>query len=303
MPSARLCVTLGAWAALLACGADPPGPASPPTCAERVSTMRRHLADIPTDIDDLAVIHIPDGMELPDSARGVPIGDGMPLFVRADGSFVFDQTPHPSAAAVHAALAEEFEKANQLSENTGRPFRPMVLHVIDARAPVRVVAELIDLWPSNVSHAQVVHLAGDVVPAAPPIPEPVRVAVDDPDMPGRSSRIADLADRALGTCEAIRRAFGAVAETTADDRSRVLVEGLPKAVESCACASVDVETLTAIVWAMNGRQARRTRMLALPVTSDREAPRVKLPSAATGRDLARLAERPHQGLARLELVP
>lgn len=303
MPTARVCVTLGAWAAVLACGADPAAPASPPTCAERVATMRRHFADIPTGVEDLAVIHLPDGMELPESARGVPLADGIPLFVRADGTFLFDGAPYPDAAAIHAALAEEFDKARQLSEHTGRPFRPVVLHVIDARAPARAVAGLIDLLPPTTTHAQVVHLAGDVVPAAPPIPAAVRAAVDDPDIPGRASRVADLADRALGTCEAIRRAFAAVAETTADDRSRVLVEGLPRAVESCACASVDVEGLTAIVWAMNGRDARRTRMLELPLTPDRDAPRVTLPAAATGRDLARLAERPHQGLARLELVP
>ena len=80
-------------------------------------------------------------------------------------------------------------------------------------------------------------------------------------------------------------------------------DGVPPAVLSCRCESVDVEALTAILWHSAGKKAPARRLLPLCLRQDRGARAVRLPANATGADLARLAEERAGRPFRLSLTP
>jgi hypothetical protein len=278
-----------------------PGPGA--TCEARVAAMRSMFAGGgPTD---RAIINLPDGMEIPASSGGVDVGDGIPLFVRADGTYKFDNQAIVEAGAVQELLKEEFEKAVMLAENTGRPFQASVLLVIDRRAPLAAVRDLVQPLPPGGSYVQVVELAGDPVPPPPPIPAWLTELVAAKEMPYDewSTRVSAAISRAIGTCAAVREALDAADRTPGEDRRRVAAERVPAAVLACGCDTVDVEALTAILWKIEGKHTPSRRQLPLGLTGDEQVEAVTLPVNATGSDLARLAEERGARPFRLTLAP
>jgi len=263
-------------------------PTAPATsdCATKVAAMRALFADGPVDA---MMINTLAGMQLPESGRGAPLEDGLPLFIRADGSFEFGGQSVTEISAVHELLTEEFAKAIQLGENLGRPWSPRLLIVADARASAAVLRELAGRLPPATQLAVVVNRAGDTIPTPPPIPAAVTAALAvTADL--RSQNLAALLTTAIGSCAALSDVFNAVASTTSDLRSKTLFEGLPGAVEKCNCEGIDVETLVAVVWSMSGKSEPEHRQLRFQFARTREAEAVSLPANATVRDLVALAE-------------
>lgn len=277
-------------------------PAAPPVtaeCAAKVAAMRALFAQAPSSP---VVINTPPGVELPTTtSAGGPITDGTPLFVSAAGEFELYTQRYPSITAVQQALAEEFDMARTLAERQGQPFAPALLLVADARAPASAIGKLAAALPPETRFVLIANLAGDTVPTPPPTPESVRAVLADTPVEVRSQELANVIAPALGTCKAARDAFGAVADTTADQRSKVLFDRLPTAVETCRCEGLDVETLTAAVWGMTGKFEPDKRALPLALTRDPKAEAAKLPANATVADLTRLAET--RGDAPFRLAP
>lgn len=258
----------------------------PTDCATKVAAMRALFADGPAE---MTMINTLAGMQLPESKRGAPLEDWMPIFIRADGSFDLGGQSFTEITAVHEVLTEEFDKAIVLGENIGRPWSPRMAIVADARASAAVIRELAGRLPPATQLALVVNRAGDTIPIPPPIPAAVTAALvvraDE-----RSQNLAALLTTAIGSCAAISDVFNAVASTTSDLRGKTLFDGLPGAVEKCRCEGVDVETLVAVVWSMGGKSEPDKRQLALQFARAPAAEAVALPANATVRDLVALAE-------------
>lgn len=292
------------FAALLAC--TPGAPATPvevtppvvtrsevvPTvpvmtdCATKVTAMRALFANGPAE---MSMIYPVDGMQLPESDRGAPLEDWMPIFIRADGSFEFNGQSFTEITKVNEELAGEFDKAMELGENLGRPWSPRLALVADVRASAAVIRELAGLLPPATQLSMVVNRAGDTIPIAPPIPAAVKAAlVIRADV--RSQNLAGLLTTATGSCAAVADVFNAVASTTSDLRGKTLFDGLPGAVEKCRCEGVDVETLVAVVWSMGGRSEPDKRQFTLQFARARGPEAVSLSANATVRDLVTLAE-------------
>lgn len=255
-------------------------------CAAKVSTMRALFAQGP---GEMFVINTPPGMQLPVSARGVTVEDGLPLFVNADGTFNLNNEPFATVAAVNVPLTDEFDNATQLAENTGKPSQPRLLLVADQRAPASAILELAAVVPPATRLLLIANLEGDAPPAPPAMPPAVAAALKVP-ADQRSFALAELLKPAIGGCAAIRETFDAVATTSSDQRSKVLLDGLPAALEKCSCDGVDVDTLLSVVWSMAGKTAATRRQLVLPLVQDPAAEAVDLPASATAGELVRLAE-------------
>lgn len=255
-------------------------------CAAKVSTMRALFAHGP---GEAVVINTLSGMRLPVSARGSTVEDGLPLFVNADGSFDFNNEAFATVAAVNVPLAEEYDKATQLAANIGKPWQPRLLLVADHRAPASAIQGLAAAVPPATRILLITELEGDAPPTPPPMPPAVEAALKvPPDQ--RSFALAELLKPSIGGCTAIRETFDAVATTTSDQRSKVLLDGLPAALEKCSCDGVDVDTLLSVVWLMSGKTEPTRRQLLLPLSQDPAAELVELPATATATELVRLAE-------------
>lgn len=271
---------------------DPPKTDAPrtdaptPACTARVAEIRALLAQLDTDP---VVINTSPGMQLAESSRGGAIDDGVPLFIREDGSFEFDAQPLPTLAALKVALDEEYDKAKLLSERMGRPWQPRLILVADARTPVATLRDLAAVVAPATTFALIVNLAGDTIPTPPPIPDAVRdamvVRADE-----RSQKLASVIIPAIGTCTPVTEVFDAVASTSADMRGKLLHENLPDAIAKCRCEGLDVETLVAAVWSMSAKTEPAKRQLLLPLTTDRKAGALELPASARVRDLVPLLE-------------
>ncbi len=268
-------------------------------CSNKAAAMRTLFAKAEFEP---AVINPPPGMQLSETSVGGPVGDGIPLFVQADGSYVFGVDTHATYADLKEPLAEEFDKAIQLGENIGRPYHGRMIMVADPRAPARAILAVVADLPPGTDVGLVANLAGDTVPTAPPSTPAVQAALAVPPTQ-RSGAIAEVLKTAIGSCTPLSDAFAGVAETTADDRTRFLLDALPPALEKCNCVSVDVETLVATVWGMTGKTAPAKRQLALNIVADPSAEAVELPAAATSQDLVKLAETRGDKPLRLTLKP
>lgn len=255
-------------------------------CAAKVATMRALFAQGP---GEMLVINTPAGMQLPVSARGAAVDDGLPLFVHADGTFNFNNEAFATVAAVNVPLTDEFDKANQLGESMGKPWQPRLLLVADQRAPASAIVELAALVPPATRLLLIANLEGDTAPAPPPMPPAVEAALKVP-ADQRAYALAELLKPAIGSCAAIRETFDAVAATSSDQRSKVLFDGLPAALEKCGCDGVDVDTLFSVVWSMSGKTEPTRRQLVLPLAQDPAAETIELPTNATAAELVRLAE-------------
>lgn len=255
-------------------------------CTAKVAAMRTLFAHGP---GDPPVVNPLEGTQLPETSRGAPIVEGFPLFIRADGSFDFNGQSFATVAALDEVLTEDFDRGMQLAKNMDRPWQPRLLLVADARAPATVIRDLAATVPLETTFAVIATLAGDTVPTAPPIPAPVQEAlVVRADL--RSQKLAELLTTAIGSCTPAADVFQAVATTTSDNRSKVLLDGLPGAIEACRCEGIDVETVTAVVWSMSGKLGPDMREIGIPLAGSREAAVVLVPATATISDLVRLAD-------------
>lgn len=266
-------------------------------CAERVAAIRGLFAQ---RSDESLVFNTPEGMQLPETTGGGGTQEGIPLFIRADGSFEFNNET-TTFAALKDQLGEEFEKAKQLGEMIGQPYQPRLVIIADSRARATVIRDLAAELPPETILSLIANLAGDTLPTPPPIPAAVTEAIAGP-AEQRSPKFAALLTTAIGSCTALSEVFQAVAETTADMRSTVLLDGLPGAIERCRCEGMDLETVVAVVWSMSGKQTPNRRSLALPLARKREAGDL-LPADATIRDLVRRVEAPAAKPIRFAATP
>lgn len=226
----------------------------------------------------------PPGLELPTARGGEPVAEVEPVFVLADGGYRFHGLEHRTPAELRAALAGELE----LRKQSGGPVGLALM--ADARAPARTIVELVEeLASPEVTFHQVVELADDTVPPAPPTPASVQAALDEarPDL--RAMALAKLLEQAIGGCAPITALYQQLALMADVGRDPTLLDGLPGAVEACRCEGVDVEVLVAAVWQMSGKTTPGKRQLPLALTSEAGAEEVRLPAAATAADVARLA--------------
>jgi hypothetical protein len=277
---------------VLAC-APPPGGKDCPT---RVAEVRALFA---AGADDWTGISPATGMQLAESSRGGPLAEGIPVFVRADGSYEFEANAYADIAALRGPLADNLDKALTLAANLGRPASGSVLLVADARAPASAVVALTAAVPPEVRFALVVNLAGDIVPPGPPMPAAVQAALNVP-AEARSRAIAELMTPAIGTCKALSDLFGAVATVDADQRGATLVAGLPAAIEQCNCEGLDLDTVISLIWNMSGKTAVSQRAIPLSLSGDPAAAAVTVPAGASFRDLVELVEA--RGAAPMRLV-
>lgn len=278
--AALLACNAGAPATAPAKSADPAKPAAP-ACADRVAALRTLFADAPTDP---VVVNTPPGLELPTTARGAAVTDGLPLFVRADGSLDINSRTHAAVADAEGALREEADRAVTMSQY-GRG-EPRLLVVADRRAPAAAIRELADAVPPAVGVALVANLAGDTVPAGPPIPDTVRDILAEP-ADQRAIKLAREVEKAIGTCGPIRKIFEELAVSDPAQRSKHLFTGLPAAIEACTC-ELDVDRLVALVWTIAGKTEPAKRALVL--SRDPAVAAVDLPATATVADIVAQAE-------------
>ncbi len=289
------------FSGLLACTPGSPATKTEPTktelteagpsaaeCAPKVAAMRTLFADGP---DDAFMINTLEGMQLPEtSGGGVTTEAGLPVFIRADNSFDFNNQSFKTVAELQSTLTEEFNNARNLAEMTDQPSQPRLLLIADARAIASVIPELAAALPPTTSLALIATLAGDTVPTPPPTPAAVQAALAVP-AELRSQKLAELLTTAIGSCTAVADVFQAVATTSPDMRSMLLLDALPGAVEHCRCEGIDVETVVSAVWSMSGKLGPNQRKLELRLARSREAATM-IPANATFSDLVRLAEAP-----------
>lgn len=254
-------------------------------CAAKVEAMRTLFAHGPGE----PVYFDTRELQLPVSAGGEAVEDGIPMFVEAGGGFKFDNQAYATAAEAMVPLTEEYEKAEQMGENIGKPWQPRLMVVADQRAPASAILELAAALPAATRILLIADLAGDVPPTPPPMPAAVAEVLKVSAADQRSYALADMMKKAIGDCEALREAFAAVADTSADQRGQVLLDGLPGALEKCGCDGVDVETLISAVWSLGGKTEPTRRQHLLALVQDPAAERVKLAATANAADLVRLA--------------
>lgn len=282
-----------ALAVLLACHAGTPDAAKTSgaakasdgatACAGKITAMRALFADAPTAAIPFTT---PAGFELPATTHGVAVDDGLPVFVRADGSLELAARTHASVAEARDALQEEFERARPMDQYAQPRTEPRILLVADRRARASTIRELVDVVPPAANLYLVADLAGDAVPPGPPIPEAVRnILVEPADQ--RALKLAREVERTIGSCRAVRELFESLAVSSADQRGKLLFAGLPTAVEKCSC-DLDVDGLVAVVWTIAGKTEPAKRALAL--ARDPAVPPLALPADATVADLVAKAE-------------
>ncbi|WAS90370.1 hypothetical protein [Nannocystis punicea] len=293
------------FASLLACNSGAPDPAAKPAtgpaptsaatasdakvspaaaaCPEKVAAMRTLFSHGPGDSTSL---ELPPGMELPAAPGGEPVGDGMPVYVLADGGFKLDEQVHPTVTELRKALDAELESVKQRSASTGAPFRASLSLVVDARVPASTVLELAEGMPPEVALSQVVQLAGDTAPAAPPTPPAVQKLFDEPRPDLRATQLAKTIEAAIGGCKPIAELFRQLATMDPASRGKTLLDGLPGAVEACKCEGIDLEVLVPAVWQMSGKTSPSKRQFPLALARDAKAEQVRLPANATAADLA-----------------
>ncbi|MDC0716483.1 hypothetical protein [Nannocystis bainbridge] len=273
-----------ALACLFACTSSAVAPEAPVSeCAAKVAQMRAQFAQ---GAGEPVVLQLPGGGQFPPSSRGVAVADGLPVFVMADGGYVFDTQPL-TAAGLQERLAEELERAGQLARNTGQARSAHLLLAADAGAPARALAEVAGMVPEGTTVALVVAVAGDVVPAPPSTPPAVQAVLAAP-AEQRASTLAALLEPSAKACAPIGGVFEAVRDAAPDQRSQVLLDGLPGALEQCRCEGVDFPTLLAVAWQLGGKTAAAVRQLGVPLTRAPEAEGVALP--ATVAELVPLLE-------------
>ncbi|MCY0992760.1 hypothetical protein OV203_36810 [Nannocystis sp. ILAH1] len=267
-------------------------------CPEKVTAMRTLFAHGP---GDATILDLPPGMELPTTSGGAPVGNGLPVFILADGKFKLDATMYATAADLQQALASELDKAKQLSVNTGVPAGMSLSLVIDARVPASTILALADGLPPEVTFFQIVQLAGDTAPPAPPAPPAVQKIFDESPADRRAVELAKALEKAIGGCKPVTELFQKLAVMDPASRGKTLLDGLPGAVEGCKCEGIDLDVLVPAVWQMTGKTSPAKRQFPLALSRDAKAEQQRLPANATAADLARLVEARGKTPFRLEL--
>ena len=257
-------------------------------CAAKVAAMRTLFAHGP---DETNVVNTLENMQLPETSGGGTIDEGIPLTIRADGSFDFNNQSFTPVAELQSMLTAEFDKAIQMGEMIGRPWQPRMLLIADARAQASVIHDLAAALPPTTGLALIATLAGDTVPTAPPVPAAVQDALAAP-ADQRSQKLAELFTTAIGSCPAVADVFQGVATTSPDMRSKLLLDGMPGAIERCRCEGIDVETVVSAVWSMSGKLGPDQRQIGLRLARSGEAATDLIPANATIRELVRLAAAP-----------
>jgi len=281
-------------AGLLACTPT----ATPDVCAAKVAAMRTLFAQGP---GGPIYFWRPEGLELPVSGHGADnFEDGMPVYIRADGGFEYTAGTVLTLAALTEVLDEELGRGMQLAENLGEPWQPRLLLIADARARASVLRDLAAVVPPTTAFVLIATVAGDTVPVGPPRPAVVQDALAQQQQP---MKLFEVITAAMGPCTALADFFQAVTTTSADQRNKFFLDGLPGAVETCRCEGVDVETLVAAVWAMSGKQALDVRQLPLPLAREAAGEAVDVPADATVLELARLVEGPDRKPLRIASGP
>jgi len=271
-------------AGVLACA--PAGPAPATECDAKVEAMRTLFAR--GLVDPYEILTLP-GMQLPVSRRGAPLGEGIALFIRADGSFHFDNTPFADLAALRVRLSEEVDISVQIGENSGRPWRGHFNLMADARAPVSALFGFAEALPLGTTYALVVSVADDFVPVPPPVPATLRLALQLP-FDERSWRMGGITNAVSGSCTALHEVFGAVADTPVDLRGKLVFDDVPTALATCKCEGVDVEAVVAFVWSISGKTEPAKRQFKLPLTGDPAAGSVMFQVGETMAGLVDFAE-------------
>lgn len=200
-----------------------------------------------------------------DAPAGAP-GDGIPLFVYADG-LVLDGRTVVDLEQAKAWMDEEVDKARQLADNTGKPWVARALLAIAADTPVRTIAPVIDLV-HRTGFTEIVFVAeaggGPPLPIrpAPEIPAEIAAlaATMDPEnhMAGVEAK-NQLIRAEIGKCPAMAKAFDDFAGHPYETRCAMLGRDVIAACEACACSS-DVSravTLAMTTWQPDLLLARR----------------------------------------------
>ncbi len=254
------------------------------SCEARVIAMREVLSHISRDPLE-AAIPIPADFQPITLPGADPMPDGMPVFLHADGRFEFDNAI-ADVAEVERRLQDEADKADMLTRATGEPASQWaLLLLVDERAPIAGLVGLLSRLPARWRPGLVVTVADDRVPPAPPTPAWVHEALV-PDSNARTLAVGDAMRRAIGPCDAVGAVFRDIADAPPDDRNDMLVDRTPDAVQSCRCEGVDVEGVTAMLWALHGRHHLRTRWAGLARPGGRNKRCLKLRRQATGGELA-----------------
>ena len=146
------------------------------------------------------------------------------------------------------------------------------------------------LLRAEVTLSQVVQLAGDTAPPAPPAPAAVKKIFDEPRADRRAMELARTLETAIGSCKPIADLFARLAVMDLVSRGQTLLDGLPGAVEACKCEGIDLDVLVSGVWQMTGKTSPSKRQLPLALSRDARAEQERLPANATAAYLARVVE-------------
>lgn len=252
-------------------------------CTERLAAMRASFEAIPPGASSQPRGPLEGEFPLPTSARG----DAMPasatvLRIAADGVLSFDgEARVTDAPAALAGAAERLampgqDRALYLAIAPTAPLAPhrVMLRRLAEQSPLRVL----------------VRAPAPAASAAAPTPSPALAArlatLANADPSTRAQGLAEALKAAGSRCRPIDQAFTELASVAPAARQATLLNAVLTGAESCGCASVEVDDLSALVWALLVGDGPPPRWLPLQPAADG----AKLAADAKGADLARLLE-------------
>lgn len=229
---------------------------------------------------DIALVPRP---ELAATARDLTYGDV--VTINRDGRVRFQGVrDYGAREAIDEVYRARARRGGGDGDGDGK--EPTLYLVIDAAAPWGVVSALVD-------HVKALELTGRVgfvfgVATAPSTPPP-RNWMDDKldkvlagEPSERATGLAKALEPVVKPCAALSRLFGQVGSEAAENKSKVIIDGLEAALVECRC-DLDVPALRSAMYRVLHDDHPAGAHL---VTVDTDGTRVSAPDTAVWRDVA-----------------
>jgi hypothetical protein len=250
-------------------------------CQAKLAEMRRAFQAIPAGAAIQQVTLLEADFPLLTSSRGEVLRTTGPVVrLAADGSASIERgKPSFDVEAVVAEAADMLrrpghDKVLYLAIPPGVALRPhsLLIRRLGDQAPLRVLVRDAAGTP--------------VAPTPSPAMATRLAALRGADATGKATLMAEAMRATAGECKPLGASFEALAGLAHDKRPGALIDGVLTGVEQCGCDKVDVDGLSALVWALTMGEGPPLRWLPLlPGPAG-----LKLPIDSRTGDLVRLLE-------------
>jgi hypothetical protein len=254
-------------------------------CEPRVAEMRTSLSRVPDNPSPPA----PD-FDLPVVADGAELFASEGPALEIEGDVLRVDGRELGIEPTITALGNLRTQWAQL--RPGTPVPDFLYIMIEKDTPMASAAPMLSaLADADWKLRVVVSTGTDVTETEPshPIPEWLEMQTARLTTLGPSEQamaMAALMGVALGGCGQALQAFSSLSSADFETRATLIREGLPSAVEACHCQALDIDALESLLIDAGGPAEGGLRWLALPLSAESSARRLRLGQNPTAARLA-----------------